>query len=95
MFCSGSSSGWDSSFRGSSSPASNRRSRPDVRRLSAPKPDLRDAASAYEPLLPIEKKRIGSSLGLGLALLALLVIIDRVVPLNQRRRCALASGGIA
>jgi len=56
---------------------------------------LRDAVCAYEPLLPIEKKRIGSSMGLGLALLALLVIIDRVVPLNQRRRCALASGGIA
>lgn len=49
-----------------------------------PKPDLRDATSAPEPLLPIEKKLIGWSLGLGLglALLALLVIIDHFVPLN-------------
>jgi hypothetical protein len=34
-----------------------------------PKPDLREATSAYEPLLPIEKKLIGWSLGAGLALL--------------------------
>ena len=34
-----------------------------------PKPDLREATSAYEPLLPIEKKLIGWSLGTGLALL--------------------------
>lgn len=45
-----------------------------------PKPDLRDATSAPEPLLPIEKKLIGWSLGL--ALLALLVIINHFVPLN-------------
>jgi hypothetical protein len=38
-----------------------------------PKPDLREATSAYEPLLPIEKKLIGWSLGAGIALLALLV----------------------
>ena len=37
-----------------------------------PKPDLREATSAHEPLLPIEKKLIGWSLGTGLALLALL-----------------------
>jgi hypothetical protein len=47
-----------------------------------PKPDLRDATSAPEPLLPIEKKLIGWSLGVGLALLALLVIINRLAPLN-------------
>ena len=47
-----------------------------------PKPDLRDATSAPEPLLPIEKKLIGWSLGLGLALLALLVIINHFVPFN-------------
>jgi hypothetical protein len=47
-----------------------------------PKPDLREAASAPEPLLPIEKKLIGWSLGAGLALLALLTIINRFVPLN-------------
>ena len=47
-----------------------------------PKPDLRDATSAYEPLLPIEKKLIGWSLGAGVALLALLVIVNHFVPLN-------------
>jgi hypothetical protein len=47
-----------------------------------PKPDLREATSAYEPLLPIEKKLIGWSLGLGLALLALLVVINQFAPLN-------------
>ena len=47
-----------------------------------PKPDLREATSAYEPLLPIEKKLIGWSLGLGLALLALLVVVNHFVPLS-------------
>jgi hypothetical protein len=47
-----------------------------------PKPDLREATSAYEPLLPIEKKLISWSLGTGLALLALLVVINHFVPLN-------------
>lgn len=47
-----------------------------------PKPDLREATSAYEPLLPIEKKLIGWSLGTGLALLALLVVINHFVPFN-------------
>jgi hypothetical protein len=47
-----------------------------------PKPDLREATSAYEPLLPIEKKLIGWSLGVGLALLALLVVINWFVPLG-------------
>jgi hypothetical protein len=47
-----------------------------------PKPDLRDATSGYEPLLPIEKKLIGWSLGLGLALLALLIVINQFAPLN-------------
>ena len=47
-----------------------------------PKPDLREATSAPEPLLPVEKKLIGWSLGAGLALLALLIIFDRFVPLN-------------
>ena len=47
-----------------------------------PKPDLREAPSAPEPLLSIEKKLIGWSLGAGLALLALLVVINRFVPLN-------------
>ena len=47
-----------------------------------PKPDLRDATSAPEPLLPIEKKLIGWSLGIGLALLALLIVINHFAPLG-------------
>jgi hypothetical protein len=46
------------------------------------KPDLREATSVYEPLLPIEKKLIGWSLGMGIALLALLVVVNHFVPLN-------------
>ena len=46
------------------------------------RPDLRDELKApVEPLLPIEKKLIGWSLGAGVALLALLVLINRIVPL--------------
>jgi hypothetical protein len=37
---------------------------------------------ALEPLLPIERKLIGWSLGAGLALLALLVVINRFAPLG-------------
>jgi hypothetical protein len=33
---------------------------------------------AYEPLLPIEKKLIGWSLGLGIALLIVLLVVARV-----------------
>jgi hypothetical protein len=47
-----------------------------------PKPDLREATSAPEPLLPIEKKLIGWSLGAGLALLALLIVINPFAPLG-------------
>jgi hypothetical protein len=44
-------------------------------------PDLRDEMKApVEPLLPIEKKLIGWSLGLGLALLVLLLLLNRVAP---------------
>ena len=35
-----------------------------------------------EPLLPIEKKLIGWSFGAGVALLALLVLLNRIVPLT-------------
>ncbi len=31
---------------------------------------------AYEPLLPIEKKLIGISLGLGIVLLAILIVVN-------------------
>jgi hypothetical protein len=47
-----------------------------------PKPELREATNAYEPPLPIEKKLIGWSLGAGLALLALLIVINQFVPLG-------------
>jgi hypothetical protein len=50
-----------------------------------PKPDLREATSAYEPLLPIEKKLIGWSLGTGLALLVVLLVINHFVPINEKR----------
>jgi len=33
---------------------------------------------AYEPLLPVEKKLIGWSLGLGIVLLVVLVVVARV-----------------
>jgi hypothetical protein len=48
-----------------------------------PAPDLRDEMkSAPEPLLPIEKKLIGWSLGLGLTLLVILMVLNRLVPLG-------------
>ena len=48
-----------------------------------PAPDLRDELkSPVEPLLPIEKKLIGWSLGLGLALLLVLILANRLFPLN-------------
>jgi hypothetical protein len=47
------------------------------------RPDLRDELKAPpEPLLPIEKKLIGWSLGAGVALLALLVLVNRIMPLT-------------
>ena len=43
--------------------------------------ELRDELKApAEPLLPIEKKLIGWSLGIGVALLVLLVIINHFLP---------------
>ncbi len=48
-----------------------------------PTPDLRDELKAQsEPLLAIEKKLIGWSLGLGLGLLVLLLLANRLLPLN-------------
>jgi hypothetical protein len=44
------------------------------------KSDLRDEMKAPpEPLLPIEKKLIGWSLGIGLVLLVILVLINRTL----------------
>ena len=43
--------------------------------------DIRDGET-YEPLLPIEKKLIGWSLGLGLALLAVLIAVNHFAPIK-------------
>jgi hypothetical protein len=49
-----------------------------------PQVDLRDeiAGAETEPLLPIEKKLIGFSLGLGIALLVILVAVNHFVPIK-------------
>jgi hypothetical protein len=39
-------------------------------------------SAEVEPLLPIEKKLIGGSLGLGIALLVVLVAINRFFPIK-------------
>jgi hypothetical protein len=52
-------------------------SEPDIRR------ELQNAPA--EPLLPIEKKLIGWSLGIGLVLLVVLVLINHYVPLTVLR----------
>ncbi len=45
--------------------------------------ELRDELKApAEPLLPIEKKLIGWSLGVGVALLALLAIVNHFLPVS-------------
>jgi hypothetical protein len=46
--------------------------------------DLRNEINAreVEPLLPIEKKLIGSSLGLGIVLLIVLLAINHFVPIK-------------
>jgi hypothetical protein len=45
-------------------------------------PDLHDelGRAPTEPLLPIEKKLIGWSLGIGLALLVILLLINQFFP---------------
>ncbi len=47
-------------------------------------PDLRSelANTAVEPLLPIEKKLIGWSLGIGIALLVVLIAVNHFVPIK-------------
>ena len=47
-------------------------------------PDLRDeiSARAHEPLLPIEKKLIGWSLGIGVGLLVVLIVINHLFPIK-------------
>jgi hypothetical protein len=45
-------------------------------------PDIRREleSAPYEPLLPIEKKLIGWSLGIGIILLAVLVVVNQYLP---------------
>jgi len=47
-------------------------------------PDLRNEinAATVEPLLPIEKKLIGWSLGLGIGLLVALIALNHFVPIK-------------
>ena len=45
--------------------------------------DLREELKApVEPLLPIEKKLIGWSLGIGIALLAVLIAVNHFAPIT-------------
>ena len=41
----------------------------------------RESSNAVEPLLPIEKKLIGWSLGIGVITLVILVILNHFVPI--------------
>jgi hypothetical protein len=49
-----------------------------------PQPDIRRELqnAEVEPLLPIEKKLIGWSLGIGLVLLAILVLVNHFAPVT-------------
>jgi hypothetical protein len=49
-----------------------------------PQPDIRDELrnAPVEPLLPIEKKLIGWSLGTGIVLLVILVAINHFFPVT-------------
>ena len=49
-----------------------------------PEPDLKNeiATVAVEPLLPIEKKLIGWSLGIGIGLLIVLIAVNHFVPIK-------------
>lgn len=49
-----------------------------------PQSDIKDDinAATAEPLLPVEKKLIGWSLGLGLGLLAVLIVLNHFVPIK-------------
>ena len=48
------------------------------------RPDLKNeiSAAAVEPLLPVEKKLIGWSLGLGIGLLIVLIALNHFVPIK-------------
>jgi hypothetical protein len=55
-----------------------------LERRIMPESDVREelTTQAVEPLLPIEKKLIGWSLGLGLALLVVLIALNHFVPVT-------------
>jgi hypothetical protein len=52
--------------------------------IAMPTSNLRDEINAteVEPLLPIEKKLIGYSLGLGIFLLIVLIAVNHFVPIK-------------
>ena len=50
--------------------------------MSAPHIQNDAVVAADEPLLPVEKKLIGFSLGIGLALLIVLVAINHLFPVK-------------
>ena len=45
---------------------------------------LKQMEQEYEPLLPVEKKLIAWSLGLGLTLLVVLYFVSRMLPMVDR-----------
>jgi hypothetical protein len=47
-------------------------------------PDFRNeiSAGAVEPLLPVEKRLIGWSLGIGIGLLVVLIAVNHFVPIE-------------
>jgi hypothetical protein len=64
-------------------PASSRRSQADQGRRIMSQTNLEDDIKApVEPLLPIEKKLIGWSLGIGIALLVVLITVNHFVPIK-------------
>jgi hypothetical protein len=42
----------------------------------------REASAPLEPLLPVEKKLIGWSLGIGIVALVILIVINHFVPIR-------------
>ena len=46
--------------------------------------ELKKMQQEYEPLLPVEKKLIAWSLGIGLALLLILYCVSRLLPDSHR-----------
>jgi hypothetical protein len=49
-------------------------------------PDIRHEleSAPCEPLLPVEKKLIGWSLGVGIVLLAVLIVVNQFVPVTVK-----------